>query len=136
MLSPDTLKELEALQEGSDGAYPEGGLLYTYIEAANQAHCRYNGGSNEKTLLQLQEGDLKELGRFLQISQGAYGQEKVDPPYIQQAQLLLDNLKRDLSFDETYATFDDNGTDIEAVVHMARRRDNRYFCLELWWSVD
>lgn len=136
MLSADTFKYIEILHEGSNSAYPEGGLLYTYIEAANQAHCRYNVGFDEKALLQLTDQDLAELGRFLQISQGAYGQEKADPAFIQRAQLLLDKLKRDLSFDEAYITFDDNGTDIEAVIHMARRRDNRYFCLDLWWSVD
>jgi len=136
MLSLETLKELEALQERSHEAYPEGGLLYTYVEAANQAHCRFKCVTPRENLSHVPEDVLKELARLLQVSQGEYGLEKADPPFIQQASDLMDKLRTDVSFGEVYISFEDKGTDMEAIIHMARRTDNRYFSLELWWSID
>lgn len=41
MLSKQTLQFLDDLTAESHVAYPEGGVLWTYIEGANQAHAKF-----------------------------------------------------------------------------------------------
>ncbi len=123
---------LEKLQERSHAAYPEGGLLFTYIEAANQAHFRYPVDLGAA----LSAEGLEELARFLQASQGDYIAKPSAPVFISLAQELLAHLDTDLNFDEVSWSMDDGGHDMSGALKMARRTDNRFFELELMWSVD
>ncbi|WCD81870.1 hypothetical protein [Pseudomonas sp. TUM22785] len=134
MLSQQTLSLLSELQAKSSAAYPEGGLLYTYVEAANQAHSRYPSGSSASS--GLSPGELKDLGRFLRLSQGDYHRESMMPQLFEAAEGLINCLQTDLNFDEVSYLVRDEGDDMTIKLSMARRLDNRYFELELWWSVD
>lgn len=132
MLSPPTLALLEELQARSHAAYPEGGLLYTYTEAANQAHFRYSTTDCGA----LPEIGLMELARFLQSSQGDYFNETAAPSFVSLAQQLLACLSSDLKFEEISWSMEDGGHDMNGRLNMARRTDNRFFGLELMWSID
>ncbi|PND40121.1 hypothetical protein C1O66_01670 [Paucibacter aquatile] len=132
MLTPTTLALLEELQALSHAAYSEGGLTYTYVEAASQAHFRFpHSGSHS-----LRDEQLRELGRFLQSSQGDYAAVAPTPSFERLAQKLLAQLKADLNFDEASWSMDDGGHNMDGTLMMARRSDNRYFALELMWSID
>lgn len=132
MLSPTTLALLEELQALSHAAYSEGGLMYTYVEAASQAHfrCPHSGSPS------LRDEQLQELARFLQSSQGNYAAVAPAPSFERLAQQLLAQLKADLDFDEASWSMDDGGHNMDGTLMMARRSDNRYFALELMWSID
>jgi hypothetical protein len=134
MLSPPTLSFLAELQEKSHAAYPEGGLLYTYVEASNQAHFRFPTSNAASSSLSSDE--LDSLGRFLQASQGDYLSQSVGSPFKLAAQRLVERLRNDVEFDEVSCLLEDGGHDMEAKLKMARRSDNRFFGLELWWSID
>jgi hypothetical protein len=134
MLAFSTLAFLADLQEKSDSAYSEGGLLYTYIEAANQAHSRYKA-SDKKTDVFSPE-DLQELACFIQSSQGNYQLENAEPSYLSTAQQLLELLQVDLKFNETTWFLERGGYDMRALITMVRHIDNRFFSLEFMWSVD
>lgn len=132
MLSPSTQDLLAELQTRSHAAYPEGGLLYTYVEAANQAHYRYRSADGH--VLSVEQ--LGDLARFLQSSQGDYAITEANPTFILLAQQLLARLSSDLTFDQVSWSMDDGGHDMDGILKMARRADNRFFALELTWSVD
>lgn len=134
MLSPLTLSLLSELQGKSHSAYSEGGLLYTYIEASNQAHSRFPEITTVAS--NLHSNELEDLGRFFQASQGDYLAESAAPQFLEVAQRLIGRLQEDLKFDEVSFALEDGGHDMEAKLKMARRSDNRYFELELWWSID
>ena len=134
MLSPATLALLASLQEASHLAYSEGGLLYTYIEAANQAHFRLPIKSGRSSVLLPSE--VRELGRFLQSSQGQYQSEVAAPTYLTLAEELLMQLQNDLRFDEVAWSLEDGGHDMSANIKMTKRVENRFFSLELMWSID
>lgn len=122
------------MQAESHVAYSEGGLLYTYVEAANQAHSRYRAVAASSSALS--QTALRELGRFIQASQGNYQSELVTAPYLAVAQQLVEGLQADLLFDEVSWSLEDSGHSMNASLEMARRSDNRFFYLELMWSVD
>ena len=107
-------------------------MLYTYIEAANQAHFRHSAATGGT----LPEVGLAELARFLQSSQGDYVGETANPSFVSLAQQLLARLNGDLNFDEISWSMEDGGHDMSGSLKMARRTDNRFFGLELMWSVD
>jgi hypothetical protein len=132
MLSSSTLALLASLQHDSHVAYTEGGLLYTYTEAANQAHFRLQP-SGASSLLPAQ---VQELGRFIQASQGQHQAEGAGIAYLTLAEQLLEQLRADLEFDEIVLSLEEGGYDMTATLKMARRAENRFFSLELWWSVD
>ncbi|GAA6140651.1 hypothetical protein [Hydrogenophaga sp. 5NK40-0174] len=132
MLSPTTLALLEELQALSHAAYSEGGLLYTYVEAASQAHFRFPRDGSRS----LCDNQLRELGRFLQSSQGSYAALAPAPSFERLAHQLLAQLKADLNFEEASWLMDDGGHNMDGTLKMARRSDNRYFALELMCSID
>jgi hypothetical protein len=134
MLSASTLELLESFQEISHATYDQGGLLYTYTEAANQAHFRYPLSQTAATHLSVQE--LDELGRFIEASQGSYQSESASTRFHSLAQHLIDSLLADLQFNEVAWSFEDGRHYMDASIKMARRVDNRFFSLELMWSVD
>lgn len=132
MLSQSTQDLLAELQTLSHAAYPEGGLMYTYVEAANQAHSRYRRADGHV----LSDEQLGDLARFLQSSQGDYAITAANQSFVLLAQQLLAHLSSDLSFDQVSWSMDDGGHDMDGTLTMARRADNRFFALELMWSVD
>jgi hypothetical protein len=134
MLGKSTLELLADFQEKSHEAYSEGGLLYTYVEAANQAHFKLPEDS--AAFASLGQQDLDTLGRFLQASQGEYLAEAASEAFTSAAENLLKLLLSDLGFDEVLLVFQDGGHDMGATLKMARRSDNRFFELDLWWSID
>lgn len=66
MLSEGTLELLQSLQDLSHAEYPEGGLLYTYSEAANQAHSRMSATGQSS----VSDAQLREFAHFLQVAHG------------------------------------------------------------------
>ena len=135
MLSTRTQKLLEELCVKSHDAYPEGGTLWTFIEAANQAHLRFRDSRREPPASEM---DLEQLGRWLKGAQGSWadvrGPGKTN--CISDAIELVRALEKDLQVDEFLWSFDDAGTDMTANIYMAHNSDNRYFALEMWWSID
>lgn len=127
-----SLVVLEELVGGAHLAYPEGGLLYTYTEAANQAHFRMPPTA-ASTLSSLER---KAFSQFLQASQGDYTRDEPSNEFVAVELNLMNALRADTAFDEVSCAHEDGGTDIRFQVFMARRSDNRYFSLDLWWSID
>jgi hypothetical protein len=81
---------------------------------------------------------LEQLGEWLQGATGSRigVDESVTAESLEAANELLQALKNDLQVDEFLWAFDDAGTDMTANIYMARNSDNRYFALEMWWSID
>ena len=134
MLSSSTLAFLSQMLEKSHAAYSEGGLCYTYVEAANQAHSRFPEGSSGS--LALTELEIGELGRFIEMSQGYQKSQSVTTECFALAEQLFGMLQTDLEFDVIAWSLEDDGYDMNACLKMARRTDNCFFSLELFWSVD
>jgi hypothetical protein len=134
MLSKGTLALLQNMQDLSHAEYPEGGLLYTYTEAANQAQSRMSK-TGQRSVSDVQ---LREFAHFLQVAHGHYGVmlEQVSDAFVKTAHELIQALCSDLEFNEIDVVFEDCGTDMAATLLMARRSDNRHFSLWLWWSID
>jgi hypothetical protein len=131
MLSTATTGFLDELCTLSHAAYPEGGTLWTYVEALNQAHSRFDHPRDREPHAPL---DPEQLARWIQWAQG--DRKSTKPESVDSANRLMALLREDLTFDEVHWTLSDHGSDMKAVLHMARRRDNRYFALELFWSED
>lgn len=131
MLSSSTLEFLETLCRTSHEAYPEGGILWTYTEAANQAHSRIHDPR-----VPWGEGapSIERLGGWLQVPLGDWGREGIRQDEL--AQKLLAHLHDDLAPDQADLLLEDDGTSSTARIRLARASDNRYFELELWWSLD
>ncbi len=136
MLSETTLALLKELQLKSHAAYSEGGLLYTYTEASNQAHFRLPEIMPNTRSGQLAASEGHELVRFIQASQGDYASQSVDLVCVATSRELLHQLESDLNFDEIEWAFEEGGHDMNCALKMARRSDNCYFSLELMWSID
>lgn len=79
---------------------------------------------------------VQELGRFIQASQGHYEADVVSPIYVALAEQLLEQLSADLEFDEVAWSLEEGGYDMTGTLKLARRADNLFLSLELWWSVD
>lgn len=73
-----SLVVLEELVRGAHLAYPEGGLLYTYTEAANQAHFRMPPASASA----LSSLERKAFSLFLQASQGNYTETEPSSAFV------------------------------------------------------
>ena len=134
MLSRGTLELLQNMQDLSHAEYPEGGLLYTYTEAANQAHSKMSKTGQSS----VSDVQLREFAQFLQVAHGHYGVmlEEVSDAFVMTSHELIQALCSDLEFNEIDVVFEDCGTDMAATLSMARRSDNRHFSLWLWWSID
>ncbi|WGG48124.1 hypothetical protein [Rugamonas sp. DEMB1] len=134
MLSRGTLELLQKMQDLSHAEYPEGGLLYTYTEAANQAHSKMSKTGHSS----FPDAQLREFAQFLQVAHGHYGVmlEQVSDVFVKTSRELIQALCSDLKFDEIDVVFEDCGTDMATTLSMARRSDNRHFSLWLWWSID
>lgn len=136
MLSAATLDLLQELQDRSHETFDQGGVLYTYVEAANQAHSLFPGARGPDP-----HRDIESLARFLQVTQQGHPVDDADaasrpePSFAQSAKALMSSLRNDLSFDEASLVLEGDDA-VQATIAMARRRDNRFFSLELWWSMD
>jgi hypothetical protein len=135
MLSANTLRFLDELFVTSQEAYSNGGTLWTFIEAANQGHFRFNDPRRE---LPAGGMDLELLGYWLQCARSGQASDlkPVTAESITDATRLVNALKNDLKADDFLLAFDDAGTDMTANIYMIRNSDNRYFALEMWWSID
>ena len=131
MLSKHTLQFLDDFCVKSHVAYPEGGVVWTYVEGANQAHSKFVNPHRKPEAVTL---DFNQLGSWFQAALGVrspmtYGSSGM-------AKELIGFLQADLGIDSFLWGFEDNGYDMTANIYMRRASDNRYFALELWWSVD
>jgi hypothetical protein len=131
MLSNQTLDFLDVLCCASRAAYPEGGMLWTYIEGANQAHFKFRDARRVPVAEAL---SAEQLGKWLQWAQG--DRDPTTDVSIGMAERLVELLREDIRPDEVLWSFEDSGSDMKANIYMARVSDNRYFELELWWSED
>jgi len=133
MLSSQTLQFLDDLCETSNRAYPEGGVLWTYIEGANQAHSRFD--DRRRTPL---AGDLKlsELEIWFQVALGDWSRNQSTSLAVHSATELLRLLSVDTSSNRFLWAFQAGAYDMTANIYIARASDNRFFALELWWSHD
>ena len=131
MLSVTTLDLLDALCRASRAAYSEGGTLWTYVEAANQAHFKFRDRHRTPAAVEL---NMDQFARWLQWAQGDRG--PTTSASMDLANKLIASLHSDLGPDELLWSFEDAGSDMSANIYMARAFDNRFFALELLWSED
>jgi len=127
MLSSRTLQCLDALCAESHAAYPEGGVLWTYVEAANQAHVRFRHAAPLSLAVAV---GRSEPGCWFQAALPT----RNDTASI--AAELLGLLQADLDVDAFAFIHETGNDDMSLNIAMVRAADNRYFALELWWSVD
>jgi hypothetical protein len=156
MLSPETVALLERLCVQSRNVWDQGGFLYTFTEAADQAHSRIHQAVSQLRGISRKEptpsivyeeiksrtsalGDIeiRELARFLDSARGDRLSEHPGDETINEAHDWLRSLHADLEFDAVWWSLDhDDGTSMTASLHMMRRSDNRYYSLWLFWSID
>lgn len=137
MLSAATVRTLEHLVQRSDASYPEGGLLYTFTEAANQAHTLFPKHLEERGAPQLTADDRTQLATLICKALGNPGCTEADDESLAIADDLMKRLRGDLEFTGVGTDADDYDDYCwGATIHMARATDNRYFSLYLWGSID
>jgi len=61
MLSAATVRTLEGLAQRSNASHPEGGLVYTFTEAANQAHSLFPKQLAGRRTARLTDDDRAQL---------------------------------------------------------------------------
>lgn len=137
MLSTTTIQILEELAQRSHLAYSEGGLLYTFTEAANQSHCRFPTTLRERCHSRLPEDERKQLAVVVGKSLGSPSLTESDEESFSIADDLVQCLESDLKFTSIGVIVDDYDDYCwGATIHMKRETDNRYFSLYLWGSID
>lgn len=133
MLSSQTLRFLEDLCATSSVAYSQGGVLWTYIEGAKQAHTRFNDPRRTPLAGNL---ELSELQTWFQVALGDWSRDRSTSLAVHSATELLRLLSSDTGSDQFLWAFEDGGDEMTANIYIARASDNRFFALELWWSLD
>jgi hypothetical protein len=131
MLSKQTLEFLDYLTAESHDAYPEGGVVWTYVEGANQAHSKFVNPRRKAEAVDL---DFNQLSLWFEAALG--GRSPATERSSNMADELISFLQADLGINSFLWGFQDNSYDMMANIYMMRASDNRYFALELWWSVD
>ena len=131
MLSQQTLQFLDDLTCEAHVAYPQGGVLWTYVESANQAHSKF---VNPRRKPEAHALDFNKLGSSFEAALGS--RSSVTERSSSRAKELISFLQADLGIDSFLCGFEDDSDDMTANIYMMRASDNRYFALELWWSVD
>src|SRR5438067_5468795 len=106
MLSAATVRTLEDLAQRSHASYPEGGLLYTFTEASNQAHIMFPKPLAERRAAQLIEDDRAQLAIVICKALGNAGCAKADDESLAIADDLLQRLRGDLEFTSVVAVVD------------------------------
>lgn len=107
--------------------------MWTYVEAANQAHARLNDLRKIPVAGVLK---INELETWFQVALGDWDRNQSNSPAVCAAAELLGLLQSDLGTNEFRWTFEDGGDEMTANICIGRASDNRYFALELWWSHD
>jgi hypothetical protein len=154
MLSTETIARLNQLCDDSHYVFSEGGVVYWFHDSARQAQSMisfaparlrdlvYNADATNAMLKAeldgrtavLKDADLDAFSRFLFLARGdtvAFEEAR------EEARDLMRRLHEDLRFDAVWwETELDDGWSFDAVLYMMRRSDNRYFALELNWSID
>lgn len=143
MLSHRTVAFLEKSADSSHLVYPEGGLLFRYQYAYNQAHCCLKGGIWKALynvdLVQyseITEQAANDLAFFFQRAFGGYTKDSPTDCTVLAACSLIAYLKEDLQHDLVELVVTDGDYDMTATFEMASRSRNDYSRLELFWSVD
>jgi hypothetical protein len=137
MLGTATLRALEDFARRSHEAYPEGGLIYTFTEAASQAHSLLLGEFSTRGAAKLPDDELAQLALVIGRSLGGFDLTSADGHSLTIAGELMDQLQADLEFDVVGAIADDYDVYCwGCTIHMARTSNNRYFSLMLWGSHD
>ena len=131
MLSEHALQFFDDFCVKSHVAYPGGGVVWTYVEGANQAHSKFVNPHRKSEAVTL---DFNQLRSWLQTALGG----RIPMTYESSGMVkeLIDFLQADLGIDSFLWGFEDNGYDMMANIYMRCASDNRYFALELWCSVD
>lgn len=137
MLSAATVRMLEDLAQRSHASYPEGGLLYTFTEAANQAHTLFPKHLTELRAAQLPKNDRAQLAIVICKALGNPGCANPDDEALTIVDDLMQRIGGDLEFTSVGAVADASDDYCwGSTIHMARDADNRYFSLCLWGSID
>lgn len=137
MLSEATVRTLDELARRSRAAYPEGGLLYTFTEAADQSHSMFPSQLAERYSAQLTEDGRAMLAVVLGKALGHPACTEADGESLTLADDLVERLRGDLAFTSVGAVADeDDDYSWGTTIHMARESDNRHFSLNLWGSID
>lgn len=138
MLSPATVRALDELARRSRAAHPEGGLLYTFTEAAAQSHSRFARQLTGRGSAGRSDDGRELLAVVLGKALGHLGCIEPDGEALTLADDLMQRLRDDLTFTSVGSVADDGDDSCwgGATVHMARETDNRYFSLYLWGSID
>lgn len=137
MLGTATVRMLEDLAQRSHASYSQGGLLYTFTEAANQAHSRFPKQLAERSAAHLTEDDRAQLAIVICKTLGNFSCSEADVESLVIADDLIQRLGGDLEFTSVGTVVDDyDDYSWGCTIHMARKTDNRYFSLYLWGSID
>ncbi len=137
MLSATTVQMLEELAERSHLAYSEGGCIYTYTEAARQAHSLFPRKWGEPATMSLTALERTRLAIVIRETLGEYACSEANADSMVFSNDLLQQLQSDLEFTDIVLVLDDHdGYCWGATIHMKRETDNRYFSLYLWGSID
>jgi hypothetical protein len=142
MLSDRTLGFLEGLAEASNAVYQEGGLLFTFKFAYQQAHVHLNSSSGTTSFISsasnfgLTNRDIENLGRFFQGSLGDYTKEEPSRDALAIAHSLVERLHHDLKFESAALQVHEEGYGMNAQLELFHNANNNFYLLELWWSVD
>ena len=131
MLSKHTLQFLDDICSKSHVAYPQGGVVWTYVEAANQAHSKFVNPHRKPEAFAL---DFNQLGSWFQAALGRHAPMTEGSSGM--AKELIGLLQADLGIDSFLLGFENDSYDMTSNIYMMRASDNRYFALELWWSID
>ncbi|WP_286788456.1 MULTISPECIES: hypothetical protein [unclassified Pseudomonas] len=135
MLSDRTLGFLEGLAAASNTVYQEGGLLFTFKFAHQQAHRGLDESSSVRCL-GLSDEAIEELARFFQGSLGQYTKGKPSRNALAVANALIEHLQHDLQFQFAALQVEDEDYGMRVQIEMIQQAKNNLYCLELWWSVD
>ena len=136
MLQAATVQTLDALAQRSDAFYTDGGSIYTFTEAANQAHCKFPKEFAQRNAATLTAEEFARLALVITKALGNLDRVEADAESYAMAELLLQQLQTDLAFSNIGLTTDDDDWSWGATIHMACAADNRYFSLYLWGSID
>jgi len=143
MLSKRTTAFLEELANSSHLAFPEGGFVFRYHYAYNQAHCCLKGDMQGAWHIDgltrysdISGRIINDLGRFFQGALGDYTKDAATDSALLTAHKLIGHLKEDLQYDLVELAVEDGSYDMTATFEMASKSRNDYSRLELFWSVD
>jgi hypothetical protein len=114
MLSTQTLQFLDDLCAKSHSAYPEGGVLWTYVEEANQAHTRLSDPRRGPSVGTLKLGKLET---WFQVALEDWARSESNAYAVQASNELLRLLRADTGADQFLGLFSDEGDAMTANIY-------------------